>query len=47
MPVYQVGSHVFQSESTFAAEVEAANRSTVADAQRELYTYLIHLAHLP
>jgi hypothetical protein len=47
MPTYQVGSHQFQSYYPFGPLVDTANNSTPAEAQKELYEYLIYLAHLP
>jgi hypothetical protein len=47
MPTYYVGSHWFKSGDKFGPLVETANASTPQDASRELYTYLIWLAHLP
>ena len=48
MATYEVGSHWVKSyDPSFGAAVEAANKSTPAEAEHELYDYLIWLAHLP
>jgi hypothetical protein len=47
MTTYQVGAHSVKSyDPMIGVSVDAANQTTAAEAQQDLYTYLTYLAHL-